>query len=163
MSGDLAGEARAEHPMLALADDIDYVQGCWARWKQPGVVVDAQYREERERVDRVVEVWRDVPGLNFYPEAAEAYRRLALGYPLAARAAADERVDVEAVARVLAEHSSVGKRLLPGCRCGWVGSSHLAWAVDLARHQAEQIAALRPDAACPEIRDIGTADAGADR
>lgn len=46
------------------------------------------------------------------------------------------------MARVLREHSeSKGDAsFLPSCRCGWVGSSRMAWVADLARHQAAALA-----------------------
>lgn len=43
---------------------------------------------------------------------------------------------------VLREHSeSKGDAsFLPSCRCGWVGSSRMAWVADLARHQTAALA-----------------------
>lgn len=46
------------------------------------------------------------------------------------------------MAGVLREHgeSKGDASFLPSCRCGWVGSSRMAWAADLARHQAAALA-----------------------
>jgi len=46
------------------------------------------------------------------------------------------------MAEVLRKHSeSKGDQgFLPSCRCGWVGSSRMAWVADLARHQAIALA-----------------------
>ncbi|MDM8084729.1 hypothetical protein QUV83_08140 [Cellulomonas cellasea] len=48
---------------------------------------------------------------------------------------------------------------LPECRCGWLGSSSLAWAVDHGRHVAEALAAAGllapgPTAVTSDILDV---------
>ena len=95
-------------------------------------------------------VWDDVP--EDWREACQVLADAALAY------LAGQRVDVEAVARVLAEHQpTTGMSVASGvtCRCGYwngnevggktrpVGYQGLQW------HQAEMIAALTPDVSNP--------------
>ena len=55
----------------------------------------------------------------------------------AALAALSDPEVLAGMAEVLRKHSeSKGDQgFLPSCRCGWVGSSRMAWVADLARHQ----------------------------
>lgn len=83
------GQVSAEtvNPLIALAEDIEFVHGFSERWKPPARVND-QYRAEKERVEAIHAKWRverdgfTVPlaGINFYPGTAESMRHLAEHY-----------------------------------------------------------------------------------
>ena len=78
-----------------------------------------------------------------YPEhLREGFRHLIRERATAALAVLSDPEVLAGMAGVLREHSeSKGDAsFLPSCRCGWVGSSRMAWVADLARHQATALA-----------------------
>jgi hypothetical protein len=49
--------------------------------------------------------------------------------------------ETTSVEGVLAAHrtNAYASGFLPVCGCGWIGTSRLAWGVDLAAHQADEL------------------------
>lgn len=70
------------------------------------------------------------------------------------------------VAEVLVAHTPASPRdgewtFLPECRCGWLGTSRLAWAVDHARHVNDYLAAAGLLASGPTLADAWDRGVGA--